>query len=67
MAPLPLFKLAAVLLKELSKPLAAEVKRRTQEHPGAKRATIIVGRFWEGLSQRAEVFVRGHRLKEVSR
>ena len=30
MAPLPFIKLAAVLFKEISKPLAAEIKRRAQ-------------------------------------
>lgn len=65
MAPLPVIKLAAVLLKEVSKPLAAEIKRRAQEHAAAKRVAIVMGRWWEGMSQRAEIFVRGHRVKEL--
>ena len=102
MAPLPFIKLGAVLFKELSKPLAAEIKRRSQgtcglrvatrqgglprcaarglrhtpvvlpsapdrraEHAKFKRVTIVLGRAWETVTQRAEGFVRGQRLKEV--
>jgi hypothetical protein len=67
MAPLPLFKLFAVLFKEISKPLAAEIKRRSQEHPKMKRYAMVLGRAWEGMTQRAEIWTRGHRVKEVSR
>ena len=65
MAPLPFIKLAAVLLKEVSKPLAAEIKRKAQEHAYAKRLAIVLGRSWERVGQRAENFVRGHRVKEL--
>jgi hypothetical protein len=65
MAPLPLFKLFAVLFKEISKPLAAEIKRRAHEHATMKRYAMVLGRTWEGMTQRAEIWTRGHRVKEV--
>ena len=57
MAPLPLIKLAAVLFKELAKPLAGRAKTYAREHPQFKGATMRVGRWWDSNAQRIEAWV----------
>ena len=65
MAPLPLFKLFMVLFKEISKPIATRIKHQAQEHQKFRGYTIRIGRLWEGITQRAEVWTRGGRVKEL--
>jgi hypothetical protein len=59
MAPLPLIKIVAVLFKEVSKPIAAYVKKSAVDHPQFKRVTISVGRGYEQLTQRIEMTFAG--------
>lgn len=54
MAPLPLFKIAALLFKEISKPLAAELKSAVKNHQRLRGATIWLGRHYEVLSHNVE-------------
>lgn len=65
MAPLPLIKIFAVLFKEVSKPLAARLKHQAAEHPTFRYHAMRIGRVWDGLTQRAEVWTRGGRVKEL--
>lgn len=59
MAPLPLFKIFAVLFKEVSKPLAASLKRYASEHAMLRDAAILLGRNYEHGVQRTEVLWSG--------
>lgn len=59
MAPLPLFKIFAVLFKEVSKPLAASLKRYASEHPALRDAAMLLGRSYEHGVQRTEVLFSG--------
>jgi uncharacterized membrane protein YgcG len=62
MAPLPLIKIGAVLFKEVSKPLAAGVKRQATEHPGLRRVATALGRAYESGAQRVERAFSANRL-----
>ena len=61
MAPLPLFKLGALLFKEAVKPIASYLKSEAKEHPKMKEIAIIAGRRWELITQRFEHFVKAPR------
>jgi hypothetical protein len=65
MAPLPLIKVGAVLFKELAKPIAARIKHQAQNHERFRLVTMRVGRVWEGVAQRLEVWTRGGKSKEL--
>jgi hypothetical protein len=54
MAPLPLIKIGMVLFKEISKPIAAAMKRQAMEHPHLRRFATWLGRGWEGGKYRIE-------------
>jgi optic atrophy 3 protein len=61
MAPLPLFKLGALLFKEAVKPIASYLKSEAKEHPKMKEVAILAGRRWELVTQRFEHFVKAPR------
>ena len=63
MAPLPLIKIAAVLFKEVSKPLATKLKAAASEHPRLRGLAIGLGRGYERGVQRVEVLWSGNRIK----
>jgi hypothetical protein len=54
MAPLPLIKIGAVLWKELSKPLAAQIKLLATSRPLLRRMAMGLGRLHEQASQQLE-------------
>jgi hypothetical protein len=54
MAPLPLIKIGAVLWKELSKPLAVQIKLFANTHPIVRRLAMGLGRAHEQASQQLE-------------
>ena len=62
MAPLPLLKIVAVLLKEISKPIAASIKRHAVTHPAFRTFTMSLGRSYEAGTQRVEALFAGRRL-----
>ena len=67
MAPLPLIKIGAVLWKELSKPLAAQIKLYAQTHPRFRAAAMSLGRAHELASQRVESAWAGRGLLPAPR
>jgi len=55
MAPaLPLIKIGAVLFKEVSKPIAAYIKREAVQHPLLRRIAMTLGRSYEYSIQKIE-------------
>ena len=54
MAPLPLLKIAAVLWKEVSKPLAAYIKKEAHLHPTLRTFSMMLGRNHELLVSQVE-------------
>ena len=65
MAPLPLIKVAAILFKEISKPLAVAIRAYLLEHPRPRRLTARLGRAYETLTQRAALALEGNKLATV--
>ena len=55
MAPLPLLKIFAVLLKEASKPLAAAIKRHAHDNVRFRSLSMALGRSYEQAAYRLEL------------
>lgn len=66
MAPLPLFKLGALLVRTLSKPLAKRIKLQAANHPSISKWTIALGQFTYNLTARLNVLASGYKLVGVS-
>jgi hypothetical protein len=67
MAPIPLIKIGAVLWKEVSKPLAVQIKHYAQHHPLVRRLAMGLGRFHEHASQQLESVWAGKGLVRALR
>jgi len=61
-APLPLIKIAAVLFKEVSKPIAGAIRHQAHARPRFRAAAVALGRAWEAAGQHAEAALAGRRL-----
>jgi DNA-binding protein H-NS len=48
-----------------SKPLAAQIKQRAQNHPEARSLAIVMGRKYEAFTQRVEAMFAGVKLREL--
>ncbi len=65
MAPLPLLKIGAVLFKEISKPIAAYIKREAVQHPLLRQVAMTLGRNYETGTQRIEKIFSGNKLIQI--
>lgn len=65
MAPLPMLKLAGLLVKTLAKPVANRLKVEAGKHPKLSAYIVYIGQFAHQISSRANVLAAGYRFLGV--
>lgn len=66
MAPLPLLKLAGLLVKTIAKPVATRLKVEARKHPTFSRICIKVGELSHQVTSRMNVIASGYKILGVN-
>eukprot|EP01031_Cornospumella_fuschlensis_P041124 gene41124-50171_t len=65
MAPLPLLKLAGLLVKTLAKPVANRIKIEARKHPKLSALCVRMGQMSHQLTSRITIISQGYRVLNV--
>jgi hypothetical protein len=65
MAPLPLLKLAGLLVKTLAKPVANRVKVEATRHPRLSLVCTSVGQLLHQVTSRINVMAQGYKVLNI--